>query len=199
MLAKHHSYSGDSNARTLVHVYLAVLGTVLAYILYVVCQKFSITIAWWVEAPSIFGFYGFLYWLFREWLWKQKFVRWIFQIKTPDWNGIYNGELMTSHDNFAQALSFELTITQKWDRIVLVGKTASSTSCSFLGFFSEENTDTPELVYQYLNQPRTGSVATMNMHRGVAQIHLEKNQMIGEFFNGRGRSTIGKFTLTKTN
>lgn len=197
MLAKHHSYSSDSSSRQLVHVYLAVIGTALAYLLYVICAKYSISIAWWIEAPSIFGFYGLLYWLFNECLWKITFIRFIFQIKTPNWNGIYKGQLTTSHDNFKQAIPFELEIVQKWSKIILTGRTANSTSNSFLGFFSEEETTSPELIYQYLNQPKTDAVSTMNIHRGVAQIYFEKDLLVGDFFNGRGRNTIGKFELKR--
>lgn len=197
MLAKHHSYSSDSRSREMAQVYLALISTGLAYLLYFVCQVYSFSIPWWIEAPSIFGFYGLLYFGFVEWAWQWRFVRFIFRIKTPNWNGVYEGALKTSHDNFTQAIPFKISIVQKWNRIVVTGKTASSTSHSFLGFFSEEDTDSPTLVYQYLNLPNITAIDAMNAHRGVAQVILENDLLNGEFFNGKGRNTIGTFELSK--
>jgi hypothetical protein len=154
-------------------------------------------VAWWVEAPSVFGFYGLLYSIFRNWLWNKRFFRFLFRLRTPDWSGFYKGQLWTSHDNFSNPIPFELTILQSWNRIILTGKTATSTSNSYLGFFSEEDASTPFFIYQYVNQPNAGSVESLNMHKGVSEIHMEGDKIIGEFFNGRGRNTTGKYELTK--
>lgn len=197
MQGKKHFYSSDSNSRRLVHVYLGILGIILAYLLYFILDKYLITVSWWIDAPSVFGFYGLLYWLFKDFLWNKKLFRFLLGIKTPDWNGNYVGELKSSHDNFVNAIKFTLEIHQTWDKILLVGKTDTSDSFSLTAVFSEVDKTSPLLVYEYQNQPKNAATESMNTHNGVTQLYWDNGELVGDFYNGRGRRTFGTFKVKK--
>lgn len=197
MLGKKHFYSSDSSSRRLVHVYLGILGILLAYLLFVILDKLSITVSWWIDAPSVFGFYGLLYWIFRDFLWNKRIVRFLFGIKTPDWNGNYVGTLLSSHDNFSNPIKFNLEIHQTWDKILVLGKTDHSKSFSVTAVFSEEDKISPLLLYEYQNQPKNIATESMNIHNGVTQLYWDNKELVGEFYNGRSRRTFGTFKLKK--
>lgn len=197
MKDKLHQYSSDSKERHLVHVYLAVISILLSYLLYLGTQCTGLTIPWWIDAPSIFGFYGICFVLFKKILWKLKLVRFLFSISTPDWNGTYICYLKSSFDNFESEKEVKIRIIQNWDMILIQLTSENSKSNSQSGSFLTNETITPQFTYEYLNQPFNDCVTTMNMHHGVASIWFEGNQICGEFFNGRGRNNFGLFKQRK--
>lgn len=193
MKGKLHHYSADTSDRRLVHVYLAVLSIILAYGLYCIFDKLQLTIAWWVDAPSVFGFYGIVYFLFNKYLWNRKFFKQIFFLKCPDWNGVYNCSIWTSYDNFQSKKDILIKIIQTWDSISVMTKTDTSHSTSLSGSFSIKDSVSPSFTYEYENQPNIDVPATMNIHKGMATLWFEGKKLKGDFFTGRGRNTFGKF------
>jgi hypothetical protein len=189
-----HFYSTDTNERRLSSVYLVIICILLAYHADFLLTKFNFPLPWWLGVPGIMGFYGAIYYLFREYLWKNKFIRFVFRIKTPNWNGNYSCILRTSYDRFAQETKFTVRIKQNWDSICILTETDFSFSTSLSGSFSIKNTINPTITYEYLNQPKNASPDTMNIHRGMASIWFENGKINGDFFTGRGRNTHGYFT-----
>jgi hypothetical protein len=55
------------------------------------------------------------------------------------------------------------------------------------------------LKYEYLNEPGTFSIPTMNAHRGTANLRLTSDGITlkGEYYTGRGRQTIGDMVFHK--
>jgi hypothetical protein len=194
MKGKTHFYSTDTNERRLTSVYLVIICILLAYHANSTLTKLGSSLPWWIGVPGIIGFYGAIYYMFREWLWKLSFIRFIFRIKAPNWNGNYSCILKTSYDRFTQETKFNVKIRQDWDSICILTETDFSYSTSLSGSFSIKNTINPVLTYEFLNQPKNPSPDTMNIHRGMAAIWFDDGKLQGDFFTGRGRNTHGYFT-----
>ena len=193
MIGKIHHYTSDTNARRMVHVYLAVIGVLLAYVLSIL----PINIPWWFDAPASIGFYGLLYHWFRCHLWKCKIIRNLVGIKTPNWEGVYKGQLKSSHDKFNGEVPIEIDITQTWNTISVRLQTETSQSSSISASFAIAQTTTANLVYEYINHPLADATDTMNIHHGMTSMYMKDKELHGEFFNGRGRNTFGKFSAKK--
>ena len=193
MKAKLHRYSSDTDDRRYIHVYLTILSILLAYGLFWISKVSTIEIPWWFDAPSVFGFYGLLYILFAKVLWKKKFFRAIFRIKTPNWNGTYKCSLITSFDNFKSEKDLKVSITQDWDIILVQTETSQSKSVSLSASFAINDSTNFQLTYEYLNKPKNDADSSLNMHYGMAYIYFESKELKGEFFNGRGRNNFGTF------
>lgn len=193
MKGKFHQYSGDSVDRRLIHVYLTIIAIVFSYLLYWLSENTPLNIPWWFDAPAIFGFYGLLYLWFKKYLWKQKIIRFIFNIKTPNWNGVYSCILKTSYDNFESEKLISVKIIQDWDSIIVQIETENSISNSLSGSFSIDETANSKFTYEYMNKPKNHAPDTMNIHYGMASISKDSEILSGEFFNGRGRNNYGIF------
>lgn len=198
MNGKLHHYTADTSDRTWVHVILFAVGTGCAWLFGNTLEYFQVQPPWWVEAPSLFGFYGLLFWLFNEYLWKIKFFRMVMRIRTPNLNGNYEGVLSSSHDRFASEKSVRYCIKQKWNGIVVFSETDHSTSQSVTGAFNLSDVHRNSFVFQYENKPKAHAPDGMNRHCGFADFYFETSASIsGEFFNGRGRLTYGHLTLKR--
>lgn len=193
MKGRHHHYTCDTIDRRLVHVFLAILSILLAYLLNRLEMAYEFQIPWWVDAPAVFGFYGALYIVFKKRLWKKKFIRTIFFIETPNWNGTYECSLQSSHDNFETKTAATLTIKQDWDSMLILLKTETSKSESLSGSFSMKDLIEPVLTYEYMNYPNPDASSDMQIHHGMASIRLDQKKLQGDYFNGRGRNRFGKF------
>jgi len=193
MKGKFHQYSGDSSDRRLIHVYLTIMAVLFSYLLYWISKNFTLSIPWWFDAPAIFGFYGFLYVWFKKVLWKNRTIRFLLSIKTPNWNGEYSCILKTSYDDFESEKQVLIKIIQDWDLILVKVESENSTSNSLAGSFSLNETAVPKFTYEYYNKPHNSAPGTMNIHYGMASIYIVSGKLKGEFFNGRGRNNYGVF------
>lgn len=197
MLRKKHYYNSDHPERRMIHVYLAILGILSSYSLFWLTNKYAIQIAWWVDAPAVFGFYGIFYWMFSNYLWKNPILRGLGVVKTPNWNGEYTGKLHTSFDDFEKDINFKIIICQEWDKIQLTASTETSTSYSVIASFLIQDCIEPILSYTYQSEPQSDADQTMNMHFGMGKMKKEGTNLKGEYFNGRGRNTWGSFVLVR--
>ena len=192
-----HHYSADTNDRRMINVYLALMGISCAYLLYWSCRYVKFEIPWWLDAPATIGFYSGLYWLFKIKFWKNKIIRKILSIKTPDWNGNYECILKTSYDNFLSKKILNLNIVQDWDAISVVVETDHSKSSSISGCFSIKDCVSPTFTYEYLNQPNQDAPGSLHTHKGFTSLSIDNNILKGEFYTGRDRVTYGKFESKK--
>lgn len=196
MNGKLHHYTADTKDRIWAHVVLFVAATACAWLFGQTLNYLEWQPPWWVEAPSIFGFYGILFALFNLYLWRNKYLRFIMRIKTPDLNGKYEGTLSSSHDKFVSEKRVKYCIHQTWNKMVVFSETDQSTSQSTIGAFHLEEVHRMSFVFQYENCPKPNAPAGMNRHCGFAEFYFETPQeLTGEFFNGRGRSTHGLLKL----
>ena len=197
MKGKFHQYSADTKDRRLVHVYFTILAVLFSYLLNWIAHNTFLKIPWWLDAPAIFGFYGLIYFLFNNMLWKIRTFRFLFRIKTPDWNGEYKCILRSSFDNFQSEKDLIVRITQNWETILIQTITNSSISNSLAGSFSINDSCLPQFTYEYINKPNNDANTSLNIHYGMASIIVESGLLKGEFFNGRGRNSYGTFQEMK--
>ena len=196
-----HPYATDSSETKAVPLYIAALGVVAAYLLHVTLEKTKFTIPWWIDAPSVVGFYGLFYAVFNTWLWRSSWVRKIRLVKIPDLHGIWKGDLITSFDEHSGKHNAELQISQTWTRISINLKTDSSQSHSLIGGIITQNYSATVLDYECSNEPRSHAKATMHAHRGTARLVLNKNNDLwileGDYYSGRDRQNYGTIRVEK--
>jgi len=187
-----HNYSINSEERTQIPFFLAILSIIFAWVLG------SIHFPWWVDAPSVMGFYGILFLVFDRFAWKLKFLHKIGIIKTPILQGEWAGTSTSSTPHPDGNKKVVVKIIQTWTHIKIFLETDTSKSFSFEGSIVINQFEIPMLYYQYESHPKNGSAETMNIHCGsvYAKI-LNENLIEAEYYSGRGRQNIGNFKITK--
>lgn len=195
-----HQYQTDDvvkNNFLLVAVLLAVL---LAYLFNQVTQYFEIQLPWWIETPSILGFFGLIYWMYDKYLWKTKPIQNIDWIKTPDISGNWKIEIRTSHDDFRNAVLGKAVIRQSAFRISIALDTETSVSNSILAaLLRSEKVSEFELIYNYINYPKADSLEAMSIHQGTARVAIFDDRLImdGEYYAGRDRGNFGRIIFRR--
>jgi hypothetical protein len=196
-----HPYATDSNETKAIPLYLAALSVVAAYLLHVILEKYKLAVPWWIDAPSVIGFYGLFYIVFNNWLWRTSLVRKIGLVKLPDLNGTWTGYIASSFDEHAGRHNGQLLINQTWTRISITLKTDNSQSHSLIGGIITQNAAANVLDYEYSNEPRSHAVATMHAHRGTARLILNKNNDLwileGDYYTGRDRQNYGTLHMER--
>ncbi|HNE06276.1 MAG TPA: hypothetical protein PKI33_10445 [Anaerolineales bacterium] len=196
-----HQYQTDDNAKTNFLIFAVLLAVGLAYLFGKAISALQIQIPWYVESPSILGFFGAIYWLYDKYLWKTKWVQMIDWIKTPNISGKWDVEIRTSHDSFTEKTSGKAIIRQSAFRISIALETKSSISSSIhAALMRTEKVSEYELTYNYINHPKADSIETMSIHMGTTRVSLSDDgkQMDGEYYTGRDRQNFGRITLLRT-
>ena len=66
---------------------------------------------------------------------------------------------------------------------------------------SVENTPTPLLTYEYLNEPKSGALETLSPHRGTIWFDIDATstrlRLSGDYYTGRGRGTTGRIEVER--
>jgi len=109
-----HPYITDSNERNYVLFFIAVFSIFVAWALHVVLTSIQFTTPWWIDAPSVIGFYGLFYTIFNMYLWKISILRTIGIVKVPNLNGVWKGHIVSSFDNHATKHDGTIKIFQRW-------------------------------------------------------------------------------------
>ena len=184
-----HPYSINSEEHKNVSLYIAVLAILLAWGLYLF-SKNIFALPWWIEAPSVIGFYGILHKCFETSLWRNKYIRKIFGIKTPIMDGNWSGTI-TSHSTHATSpIPIEkFCIKQTWTHIGIYLETKTSESYSFEASMNVDEFGTARVHYQYMNKPKDNAPETMHVHYGSASTKLDdQGSLQTEYYSGRDRN-----------
>lgn len=157
----------------------------------------NIQVAWWIDAPSVLGFYGVYRSLFDNYLWSRIWPGGWRASSIPDIHGTWVGYVRSSH-NANQFHPAVLYVHQSWTKISVTLETTGSRSSSTMASLNTAEAQESGLKYEFLNEPRAHEVATMNSHRGVSHLRLSSNgkELEGEYFTGRGRMNYGSLCLT---
>lgn len=187
-----HAYTTNSAERKFVPLYIAGASILAAWVLNRVLGAMQFALPWWIDAPSVIGFYGLLYAIFNKYLWRWQILRIIGVVKVPDLNGIWNGYVASSFDKHATKYDAILRIVQNWTRISIILETVYSKSSSLIAAIVTEDPDTV-LSYEYLNEPMPNAKHTMHTHRGTARLTMQSNgkALEGEYYTGRDRQNFG--------
>lgn len=197
-----HPYATDSEERRLVPFFLAALSIGLAWVLYIGLQETDLApLLWWLDIPSVMGFYGLLHMLIDRVLWRCPLFSWTRLVRVPDLRGEWNGYVTTSHEDHATQLPVQAIIRQTWTRLSVVLKTSTSVSQSETGMVFTQDGE-QAISYEYFNEPKAHAVGTMNPHRGTARLEISragaKDILDGEYYSGRGRQNVGILHLERS-
>ncbi len=194
-----HTYSIDTQERKNILLILAIASIVFSWGFYKIIGYYQISLPWWAESPSVLFFYGLLFVVFDKWLWR--YFRRINFIKTPNLNGVWNGNLKSSFDNHSAEVKATLKIFQTWTRIKILLSTDQSSSHSESASIVIDAPEGKYLSYQYINDPKTNTIETMSIHRGTVRLIFDekKKSLEGEYYSGRGRQNFGSLYFVQDN
>ena len=194
-----HQYSSTHNLNPLFYVSLSVLSIVCAWLLHLLLGALKLDDLWWVEFPSVLGFYGILWRWFDRRGWTVPLIRKLFRVSTPDISGHWSAQADTLINNQTQTVRARATIRQSWSKLKIFIDWENSSSTSVSAALQEVSDGEFELIYQYINTPKALALTTMNIHRGTAWLNLsaDVSQMEGEYYSGRGRNRYGLLTLKR--
>ncbi|GET38907.1 Cap15 family cyclic dinucleotide receptor domain-containing protein [Microseira wollei] len=187
-----HTYATDASERESTPIWLAFIAVVAALSLSSALKIMKLEVPWWVDAPSVMGFYGLIYQWFDKCLWFQKFSFVSFSA-IPNLQGTWVGTIHSSYGSGTDVPNVVLYIRQTWTHINVRLVTHNSSSYSIMAAVNTYESSEPCLKYEYMNEPSALSVNTMNAHRGTANLQLSSdgNELAGDYFTGRGRQNLG--------
>ena len=196
-----HPYATDSPERRVVPLLLAAMAILAAWTLPSVLAWLGLSVPWWIDAPSVVGFYTFLHGVFNRWAWKWRPLRWVGLVRVPDLGGEWECRLVSSFKKNTE-VDARVTIHQTWQGLQVRLETPQSRSVSRLGSIMIEDPSEFLLNYEFLNTPKQGSaVGTMHAHRGSVEIRFPRRGKIdggsGEYYNGRDRENQGQFLIRR--
>jgi len=188
-----HPYTTDSNERKFVPLFIAVLSILVAWLLNRATGAMQFTLPWWIDAPSVIGFYGLFYTIFDRCLWRISIFRKIKLTRLPNLNGTWKGYLASSFNKHEAQYNATIEINQSWTQIGIILETENSKSHSLIAAILMENPSGTVLCYEYLNEPKPNAIATMHAHRGTGRLTLKRNGRVleGEYYTGRDRQHFG--------
>src|SRR5262249_53247387 len=160
-----HPYATNSRERLVVPFGIAATAVLLAFVNHFIMTAIAWHPPFWLEIPGTFTLYGLSYELFRRRLWRLQPVRTLCRIRVPNLEGHWRGVLKSSFDEHAAKHSVTVDIKQTWTDISVRLNSEHSCSRSLIGAITVDDEDV--LFYEYLNEPRAGSVGTMHTHRGT--------------------------------
>jgi len=188
-----HPYVTDSRERGYILMLVAGISVLCAWLLFRVLVNLQVTVPWWVDAPSVMGFYGVLYKVFDKWLWRTPVFRQIGLVKVPCIEGVWEGYVSSSFDEHQNQYAVVVTIRQTWTEVSLVLQSQHSRSHSLVASIIGGQSGYPWLNYEYLNEPSPDARSTMHSHRGSARLMIceDRGVLEGQYYTGRDRQNYG--------
>ena len=207
-----HSYSVDSNIRTTITSYVAVISIALMFIVGIVLKFFSIDFIPLEINIQTIGFvifkmftvsitiFGVIYYLYDNFLWKTSILHKVHKI--PNLNGSWNGSFLSSKldDNGVNYNgTSEMVIKQTWSKISITAYFNKSTSDSHSARININGNDGIELKFEYYNKAEQSVIPTMMKHTGfnILRYISSENKLVGDYFTDKNRSTNGTITVIK--
>jgi SMODS-associating 2TM, beta-strand rich effector domain len=194
-----HPYATDSNERKRLPLLMVGLSILLAWSLNRGMEATGVSLPWWIDAPSVAGFYGFIYVVFDKRLWLLPPARKLGLVKIPNLNGTWTGNVNPSSEEHTSGHPAAVEITQTWRNLCVRLRTENSASHSVIGAVIVEEGEEARLSYEYINEPNAHAVGGMHMHRGTARLLLTSGDRVleGEYYTGRDRKSHGTLRLER--
>jgi hypothetical protein len=195
-----HEYQADDEIRKRVFLLAAGLSVFFAYMLHLVVVSLKTEIPWWIDAPSVLGFYGILMWAYDNYLWNRSPVSSLPWFFIPDLNGKWDVEIKSSYHDFETTVKAHAAIRQTATKMSIGLKTDISSSYSTTAsLMKTDRVSQYELIYHYINEPKADSEKTLNIHHGTSCMEFsDADRMEGDYFSGRGRVNYGKISFVRT-
>lgn len=193
-----HSYQIEEDIKTRKILMAVVVSIFAAYVLNAFLQLFPKLSLWWVDYPSVLGFYGIFIWLFDNYFWKLDFVQGWTWLCIPNLGGIWDAEIRSSFDSFENPLPCTVHIRQTGSKILISLDTETSVSHSIhAAILRSERIHDYELMFNFINEPKGDSKSSLNIHYGTAWLQISNTSCDGEYFSGRGRQTFGRIKFNR--
>lgn len=194
-----HPFSTDSPERDRLRLVLFVISIALAWTTHVALSVLNLEIPWWLDAPSVIFFYGILFYLLDNHLWRTPLVHRVGLIRIPDLNGTWTGEVDSSYEAAAdeKPINAIVKVRQSWTKIIVVLETDRSRSVSELAMVLTARPE-PVLSYEYRNEPNARATESMHAHRGTAALTFENETLFGDYYSGRDRRNHGMLRLRRS-
>jgi hypothetical protein len=193
-----HPYVSEARNRGGLYIGVAVVAVACAFASSKLIDLLEIQVPWWVETPSVLGFYGVFWKSFDLWWWPTRFSRTLGWTTAPDLRGEWDATVTTTFADKPAGSTGTATIRQTSSRLRVSIRWEKSSSYSVAGVVQNSPTAAPELIYQYVNRPDPDAVSTMHTHRGTAWLEMRgPGEMIGEYFSGRDREQWGHMKLVR--
>ncbi|MBV6503039.1 MAG: hypothetical protein AKCLJLPJ_01102 [Fimbriimonadales bacterium] len=193
-----HSYHVSPSPLPKIHLAAAVLALGAAWLLHLALDKVPFQ-TWWIETPSVFGFYMLLLEIWDRWLWRARPHRNVLCI--PRIDGEYKGILKSSYDNFKKEHEVTITILQDGRSIRARLQAGQSHSDSSFALLDVHPSGERALTYLYRNEPNPDAPDTMHIHYGVCSLQFKGSlptKLSGHYWSGRGRMNHGLIEVTRT-
>jgi len=196
-----HSYQIDENINTFKVITGIIISIVLAYILHAILLQWPFLSSWWwLDYPSVFGFYGIFMGFYNKYFWKSNLVQKLDWLWVPNLAGSWDAEIKTSADQFEVPRLCKVFIRQTGSKISISLENETSISHSIhAAILRVEKLHFHELIFNYLNNPKGDSAASLHIHYGTAWLRISDKECDGEYFTGRGRETHGRLKLLNRN
>ncbi|MEI2580010.1 Cap15 family CBASS effector [Scytonema sp. PRP1] len=193
-----HTYATDAKDREWVLLWIAALAVVATLLLNYVLKVLNLQVPWWLDAPSVMGFYGLLYELFDEVIWALRIGPIRFS-DIPNLRGTWVGVIRSSYQTGTETRGVIIYIRQTWSKISVQLETETSRSKSTMAAVYTENSSEPGLKYEYANEPGARSPETMQPHRGIVNLVLspDRKTLKGDYFTSRSRQTYGEMVFQR--
>ncbi|BAZ28330.1 hypothetical protein NIES4074_07610 [Cylindrospermum sp. NIES-4074] len=193
-----HTYATDAKDRELIPLWLAAAAVAATLLLNYLLKVLNLEVPWWVDAPSVMGFYGLFYQLFDEYLWIQKigFLRFS---DIPNLQGTWVGVIKSSYQGGTEFPGVILYVRQTWSKISIQLETEKSKSKSIMAAVCTESSSEPGLRYEYSNEPNAFNSQAMNSHKGIVNLVLspDKKTLTGSYFTSQTRQTYGEMVFER--
>ena len=169
-----HPYGFDTEERRNVVVVLLILSIAVGYLVSRLVEA-DLDALWWIDYPSVVGAFGLLYASLNKRLWRMERLHAWGLLHTPDLNGAWCGTVTPDPGEHAGvAREIEVEIRQTWSHVCIELETGDSRSHSLAAVITTAHAK-PEIFYQFVNDPKPVAVATMEVHRGSAQLRLSSD------------------------
>lgn len=194
-----HAYATDATDRKTVPVILAIAAILFALMLAKIFEWLGQQPPWYVDTPSVMGFYGLLWLVYDKHGWHLSFRSFRLS-KIPDIRGTWKVTVVSSYkDGNRENIQSEgvAYIRQTWTKISIRLEFEDSTSFSTMASINSEDSSDYGLNYEYLNEPDPHGIATMQIHRGTVHLRLSptRKALKGDYYTGRGRMNLGSLSL----
>ncbi len=190
-----HAYGLSPDSRLRAQPYLIVLGLASAWLVVSGLNAIFSSVPWWVDVPSSLGTYGLCWSLYDRLLWRSRLARTL-GVAIEDLRGDWEGMLTSSFDGFEAQTPVQVHIVQTGTRVRMRLTTEKSESYT-TGAMLEADEARVSLTYFFESRPLPDTPDTMHVHRGAGFLELTGNELAGEYFTGRDRTTYGRLCVRR--
>ncbi len=195
--------------RSKVGRYIAALAGILAAVLvslFLLFVNLADFLGWNVNLPPTLlsllvtgTIYLLLYRLFDQRAWRWKWLSGVIGVPCLAGEWACRGKTLNADSKeIEHEWAANVTIVQTWDKVRVRLKTAQSGSNSINAAVIHDSVDGYKLIYNYRNDPHPDEIE-LRTHYGFAELTFDPGLRAAEgtYFNGHGRYTFGRMTLTR--